>query len=250
MKWSNVVAAALVLLTTTRLAHARHLWDEPDGPAYSDELVDRPLVMLAGMTELAIAGALHDHDVPRFVDDTPDVFASHAFGPVEIDVGFGERASLALAIATGGLPAAIVIGAQTSAPASDKTMFVSQYLTADHKLVVVPHELAFVVGAGGSYNEEHIHAPGLQWVRVVAVDVSAQAEIQLASTLAVFAGASIGYPVSASNQLQFQAQFDARAGLSLTIGNTWELYTTGTLADDNGTAVLALGAGVEKRFGP
>jgi hypothetical protein len=250
MKLSNGAAAALVLMSTARLAHARHLWDEPDVPAYPDELVDRPLVMLSGMTQLAIAGALHDHDVARFVDHTPDVFAAHAFGPVEIDAGFGQGASLAVAIATGGFPDAIVIGAQTSAPATDKTMFVSQHVSADHKLVMMPHQLAFVVGAGGSYNEEHVHAPGLQWVRVVAVAVSAQARVQLASTLAVYADANIDYPVTVSNQLQSQALFRARAGISLTIANTWELYTTGTVSDNNGTAVFGLGAGVEKRFGP
>jgi hypothetical protein len=242
------VLATMAMLTRTVSAH--HLWDEPDGPVYPDELVDRPLVLLSGMTQIEIADALYDRDVPRLVADTPDVGVEHSFGPIAIDASFGPGASLAILIPTGRFPDAVVIGASTSAVAPDKTVFVSEYLNAEHKFVAVPHGLAFVVGAGGLYDEERIHAPGLQWVRVAGAGVSAQVEIQLASSVAFYGGAGISFPLSASTHLDFQPGFDARTGVSLTIANTWELYGAGTLSGAAGTVTLGLAGGVEKRFGP
>jgi len=242
--------AAVIFAVVPRVASARHLWDQPDGPVYPDELVDRPVVLVTDMTEVSVGAALYDHDVARFVADTPDVRIEHAFGPIAIDASFGPGAALALLIPTGTFPDAIAISAQTTAPPPDKTMFVSQSVTAEHKLVAIPHELAFFVAAGASYNEEHIHAPGLLWAGVVGIDVSAQAEVQLASTLALYGGAGITYPAFSATNVQFRPVFDARAGISLTIANTWDLFTTGTLSGASGSVVLALGAGVTKRFGP
>jgi hypothetical protein len=242
------VVAAMAMVTRT--AGARPLWEEPDAPVYPDELVDRPLVLLTGMTEVAVSTGLHDHDVPRLVADTPDVSIDHAFGPIAVEASFGPGAALAIAIPTGRFPDAVVIGASTSAVAPDKTVYVHEYLSAEHKFVAVPHGLAFVVGAGGLYDEERIHVPGLQWVRVAGVGVTSQIEIQLASSVALYGGAGISIPVVASTHVEFQPGFDARAGVSVTIASSWDLFATGTLAGASGTVTLGIGAGVAKRFGP
>ena len=241
------VVAAVAMLG--RSAHARHLWEEPDAPTYPDALVDRPLLLLPGMTSIDAGYALRSHDQLRFLDYTPDLDVAHAIGPVEIHASVGGTASLGVAVPAGFLDA-IVIGAETTPRSADDTMYVSQFIEAEHKLHVVPQSLAFIVGLGAGLDEEHIRAPGLKWVRVVDASAYAQIEIQLASILALYSDASIGIPVAASDGLQFKNTFGVRAGLSLTLAHSWDLFTTAALAATNDNSSYSLGAGVEKRFGP
>jgi hypothetical protein len=242
-----IVAAAMVMLT--RSAHARPLWEEPDAPVYPDELVDRPLLLLPGMTAIDVAYGVHSHDQVRFVDDTPDLHVAHAFGPVEIDAQIAGTAMVQVAVPVGRFPDALVFGAGMTPQAPDKTMVISQYIEAEHKLHVVPQGLAFVIGVGASYNEDHIRVPGLQWVRSVDAAAIAQIEIQLASIVALYSDASINLPIAASNGVQFETSFDVRAGVSLTIAHSWDLFVTAAVAANQANTSYSLGGGVEKRFG-
>jgi hypothetical protein len=247
MRMVFVVAA---LVVSTRSLHARPLWEEPDAPVYPDELVDRPLLLLPGMTAIDAAYAVHSHDQVRFVDDMPDLHVAHAFGPVEIDAQIAGTAVVQIAVPFGRFPDAIVFGASTTPQAPDKTMAIAQYIEAEHKLHVVPQGLAFVVGVGAGYNEDHIRVPGLQWVRSVDAAAIAQIQIQLASIVALYSDASINLPIAASNGVKFETSFDVRAGVSLTLAHSCDLFVTAAVAADQASTSYSLGGGVEKRFGP
>jgi hypothetical protein len=242
------VLAAVAMLS--RSAHARHLWEDSDTPVYPDELVDRPLLLLPGMTEIGAGYALHSHDQLRFLDYAPDLSVAHSFGPLQIDAQIGGDAALAIEIPLGRFPDALVVGASTSPRAADETMFVSQFVEAEHKFHIAPQSIAFVVSLGAAYSEEHIRVPGLRWVGIAGGVASAEIEIQLASVVAFYGGGSIGIPIAASNGQQFEATFGVRGGVSLTLAHSWDLFASAALGADQARTSYSLGGGVEKRFGP
>lgn len=218
---------------------------------YPEALVDRPITLLAGMTEVGGAYELSSTTLKTLGHQTPDLSVSHSFGSFELAADLGEYASLAAVIPTGNFPAAIVIGANSGAPQKDNSLHLGQFVNLEHKVYAAPGACALFFVASASYNENRVVDNTLQlvWTHVLVASADAELELQLLPTLAFDVGISAGWAVESSQQLDRVLLFDAGATLMATVGHSWDIYANGGLSDLETYRLPFLSFGFAKRWG-
>jgi hypothetical protein len=218
---------------------------------YPEALVDRPITLLPGMTELSGAYGLSSTTEKTLGHGTPDLAASHSFGSFELAADLGQNASLSAVIPTGGFPEAVVIGANLGAPQPDNSLHVGQFVDVEHKVHVAPGQCAVFFAAGASYNENRLvdNSSQLVWTHVLVASGDAELELQLLPTLALDVGVSVQWAVESSQQLDRTWYFGAGATLIATIGHSWDFYASGGLSDLETNRLPFLAFGFAKRWG-
>lgn len=218
---------------------------------YPEALVDRPITLLPGMTEVSAAYELSSTTEKALGHRTPDLAASHSFGSFELAADLGQDASLSAVIPTGGIPAAVVIGANSGAPQPDNSLHLGQFVEVEHKVHVAPARCALFFAAGASYNENRLvdNSAELVWTHVVVASGDAELELQLLPTLALDVGVSVQWAVESSQQLDRTWYFGAGATLMATIGHSWDLYASGGVSDLETNRLPFLAFGFAKRWG-
>ena len=218
---------------------------------YPEALVDRPLTLLPGMTEVSASYDMASTTDDSFNHRTPDIGARHAFETFEVRANLGTLGSLSAAIPTGGFPAVVVIGGESGAPQPDHTMHLGQFVDVEHKIHVAPGSFAIFLAAGASYNENRLHDPFavLTWTHVLVASADGELELQLLPTLALDVGLSFQWAAESSQDLTRTTVFDANASLMATVGHSWDLYFDGGLGDVGTSNLPFLSFGFAKRWG-
>jgi hypothetical protein len=218
---------------------------------YPEALVDRPLTLLAGMTEVSAAYDLASTTGKPLSHRTPDLAASHSFGSFELAADLGQNATLSVTIPTGGFPAAIVIGADSGAPQQDDSLHEGQFVDLEHKLYVAPGACALFFAAGASYNENRIvdTSTELVWTHVIVASGDAELELQLLPTLALDIGVSAEWAVESSQQLDRTWFINGGASLIATLSHSWDVYANAGLSDLETNRLPYLAFGFAKRWG-
>jgi hypothetical protein len=215
---------------------------------YPDQVVDRPLVLPSGVTEVGASEAVQSSTTSTFDGHQFDLFASHGFGPVEVDAVLAFDASLTFNVALPGIPAEVYVGAETGAPQNNGHLFESQSIGAAYKLVVAPELFAATFSAGASVAESRDRdlIGVLRWSNAVFVGPSASGTVQLAPFLALRAAVSFDVPVE-THDTTARSELGIDAELIATISNRWDFFATAGLSDLTDTHLPYLVGGLVYR---
>src|SRR5438552_1489933 len=123
---------------------------------YPPSVVDRPLVLLPGMTKLVFDEQLTSTTTQTFGNRTPDLEVEHAFGPVEILADIGRYAELHVSLATHTMPEAVEIFGLIGAPQKDNSLHVAQGALVGQRFHVIPGTLATVGAIGITVSENRL----------------------------------------------------------------------------------------------
>jgi hypothetical protein len=242
MKLGLVVSLLLVSATVARADVA---------VSYPTTVVDRPLVLLPGMTELDIDAQFSSTTMQTFGNGTPDLEVLHAFGPVEIAADLGEYAALHVSFATHTFPETVEIYGLTGVPQHDGSLHVAQGALVGQRFHLVPGRLAAVGVVGLTVSENHLPDTSgmLLWSQVLAGFANARIEVQLADQVALTAGLSVDLPLARSGGPNFGSSLAAGGGLIVTLG-PWDIYANAGVDDLTYLRLPYLTAGFSKRWGP
>ena len=218
---------------------------------YPEGLVDRPITLLPGMTQVSVAYEFRSTTLKPLSNRTPDIGVSHAFDAFEIAAGLGQDAALSVAIPTGAFPAVIEFGANSGAPQPDNSLHLGQFVDIEHKLHVAPGACALFFALGASYNENRLVDPFYQlvWTHVVVGSGDAELELQLLPTLSLDVGMSFEWAAESSQQLDRTFVVSGSASLLATFAHSWDVYASGAIADLSLTRLPYLAFGFAKRWG-
>jgi hypothetical protein len=243
MKLGLVVGMGF-LLASARVASA----DLAD--SYPQTVVDRPLVLLPGMTELFVDEQLSSTTTQNLGNRTPDLEVVHAFGPIEIMADLGEYAELHVSLATHTMPETVEIYGLTGVSQKDGSLHEAQGAYAGQRFHLLPGLLAAVGGIGFTVSENRLRdSTGmLSWSQVLEGFANARVEVQLARLLALTAGISGEVPLVHFGGPDFVSSLAAGGGFILTLG-TWDIYAYVGLQDLTDRRLLYLTAGFSKRWG-
>jgi len=218
---------------------------------YPEALVDRPLTLLPGMTELDVGYQLSSTSIATLGHRTPDVGVRHSFGPVELDADLGEYAALEVEIPTGAFPEVVVIGAESGVPQQDDSLHVAQFIDLQHKVHVSPNQCALFFHLGVGYSENRLVNPSyvLEWTHVLIVSFGATLEVQLLPTLALSVGLGYAFPTDASDDIHPISSLNAGATLTLNVAHTWDFLANGGATNLADYRLPFLTFGLAKRWG-
>ncbi|HEY5950189.1 MAG TPA: hypothetical protein VIV40_32055 [Kofleriaceae bacterium] len=237
--------------------------DQPPGPParrYPFEVVDRPLVLPPGVTELAMSYQRHtfvDHSAQSFNQamttrvsrGTPDFSIAHAFSRAEVGLGIGQLGYAWVSLDTQGAPSRVTVSGAFSAPQADARYYARQSLSVTHKLWVEPGQAALLGGANVEVEEVRVFDERDVLVEdvVLGTSVNAALQAQVARRFALVFGGAVYVPL-AQSALDVQPQLAAGGGLSIAF-ESWDLSASGSLANVTHDVVTALSIGIRKRFG-
>jgi hypothetical protein len=213
---------------------------------YPDAVVDRPVLLNPGMTEVDAEEGFGSTTDGAFRTHQFSVEADHQFGPVQLDAFVGYNAALELEFDTYAIPAAVYIEALSGAPQSDNTLHESQSIGVEHKAFVAPHVFSLRFGAGIELNEDRNFAGA--WRRLLVAAIGATGEVQLAPALTLLVGGSLAVPVERTGP--DTSSFTIGAGLIVTIASDWDVFAHAGFNDvTTSTKFPYADVGITRRFG-
>ena len=215
---------------------------------YPEEVTDRPVVLNPGMTQLDASGDFASTSNGALRHHWFTLSADHAFGPVEIDASLGFYASLQVQYATGGIPGAVYVNAESGVPQSNNTLHEDQSIGVQHKVLVVPHAFALRFDVGLTLSENR--ATDDTWTHVLVPYVGVSAEAQLAPFIAVIVGVFGAVPIEHSGPDNYASTLSLGSGLIVTVDRDWDFYGH---AGFNGVTTSFkfpyIDVGIARRFG-
>ena len=220
-------------------------------PAYPEAVVDRPLVLLSGMTALDAVIRLESTVSKSLGDRAYDVAIAHAFGPVEITAELGKYAAVHVALATHSFADLVDVYGLAGATQPDGSLHVAQGARAAHKLHLIPGLLALraELGVTVSENRYRDYMNALVSSQVVGGFADAALEVQLTPGFVVIGGLSGSTPLASFNGT-YSSTVSAGGGLILTLTETWDVYAHTGVIDLANTHLPYVEAGFEERWGP
>lgn len=199
---------------------------------YPVELVDRPVVLPDGATELDVGWDFRTYVQngmrTGFTDNAdPDISVSHAIGPVWGGIGVAHDGYAWVDVDLGG--PALAFGATFSAPQQDDSYSYSQHAGVIYKRAVVPDTLA-AYGSATAYLAELRGPPMSPSGHVISIDPRAGLELQVDPHWAVTVASELYVPV------QYSSGFTERVSLATTAQvlfaiDRWDFYINGSLYD-------------------
>jgi hypothetical protein len=237
---------------------------EPSGPPprrYPFELVDRPLVLPPGVTELGVAYERRSFVATtpreygsvmteRATVSTPDLSLAHAFSRAEIGIGIGQRVYGWVAVDRQSFPKLVQLSAGFSAPQSDGRYAHTQSLTAEHKLWVEESRAALIgianlsVAEVSGYNPTGLRVSGA--MLVTAGDLILR--VQVVSRFALSFGAGSALPLAQSAKLDARAVIGGSSSMLIAF-HSWDIIASGSVANVTDDMATCLGVGIRKRWG-
>lgn len=263
------VGATLVLLVGVASAQAPVARQAPTGPAeeappeYPAVSVDRPVLLLDGITTVDLAGEL-EH-VPAGALDladaastvahtrtTPGLALAHSFGNVQIGV-FGTRyaAGASVAVQSSTVPSgSVVLAVQDLAVGEGGGYDYTESVSYDYKRVVAPHRFAFSMAFGANIAELKVTLPNRVTTagHIAAIAVTAAAEVQITGRLSLALGAGVDSVVDHSKALPSDQYLAAGATVRFATPR-FDLYGDLAFPDVTHATTVAAAVGVLCRFG-
>jgi hypothetical protein len=213
---------------------------------YPDAIVDRPLLLNPGMTEVDAIEGFGSTTDGTFRTHQFAIEADHRFGPVQIDAFLGYNAAIELEFDTYAIPAVVYVQAITGAWHTDNTLHESQTIGVDHKFFLAPQVFSLQFGAGVGLNEDRDFAGA--WRRLLTAGIGATGEIQLAPYLAFLANASLAVPVERTGP--DSSSLAIGAALEVTIASDWDVFVQAGFDDvTTSTKFPYANVGITRRFG-
>jgi hypothetical protein len=228
---------------------------------YPFEVVDRPLVLPPGVTELGVSYQRrtfvnttpdqYGYVMPgRTSSSTPDFDLAHAFSRAELGIGIGQLVYGWVSLDTQGVPERMQFSASGAVPQPDGRYGYVQRLSATHKLWVEPRRAALV--ASGMVQAEEFRTYGenrsLVTGELIAAGVSLALRVQPAQKFALSFGGSTLTPLATSLPFELHSVFSGSAG-ALIAFDTWDITVDGALANLSADVVTFVSFGFRKRWG-
>jgi hypothetical protein len=227
---------------------------------YPIELVDRPLVLPGGATELDVWWQIQT-SLQRTTDangiemrerssqQTPALSVGHVFGPIKVSIDLAIGAQIRFEMLVPGQPIRLWLSASTLVPQPDHRYHIDQVANVTYKRAVIPHRLALLAEATVVLAEARLHDEAGINVEGVYVysGAGASAEVQLAQRWCLSAGIFGGGHLYKSVPFDLHAQPGASFGIRFLL-RRWDFYV-------NGASSLAfhpsatIHIGFEKRWG-
>jgi len=230
-----------------------------DEPSYPIEIVDRPIVLLPGMTTLDLSEALRtsvatamDGTMYRssfFGDRTTTIGAAHAFGPVEVDLSVGKYASAGARLDVA--PFAVAVGASFSGLYANGHYSHEQDASLAYKVHVVPEQLALFAEVYAGINERRDIVDGQRVTGTVLFSgVHGTGEVQLTRRLGVYLGATLALPFEKSDaRLTNVVTLSTDLTLLFALAR-WDFFAGAGIGDvTRGHPTTFLSIGFTKRWG-
>ena len=225
---------------------------------YPQIVVDRPLVLLPGMTTVDLGidfptyryGTSSNTALGRYKD--LDVVLDHAFGPVEVGARFldsfaGPFLSLAGIMLAG--PGVVTFDAGLRAPTASSGIDHDYGQSVGYAVVarVVPHLLRFDAGVHLEAEQySGVNADGAYAHHPMGMEVTAGGTVQLVDELAFAVGVGVGIPILDTNGAS--ASPDVGGSLNYTI-DQFDFYGHISASDLFHTPRPYAGVGIVARFG-
>jgi hypothetical protein len=213
---------------------------------YPDAVVDRPVLLNPGMTEVDATEGFGSTTDGTFRTHQLSLEADHKFGPIQIDAFLGYDAAIELEFDTYAIPAVVYIQALTGPWHTDNTLHEAQAIGVKHKLFLAPQVFSLVFDAGVALNEDRDFVGA--WQRQLVAGIGATAEVQLAPSLTFFASASLGVPVDRTGP--DASSFSIAAALEVTIASDWDVFVQAGFDNiTTSTKFPYADVGITRRFG-
>jgi hypothetical protein len=215
---------------------------------YPVEEVDRPLVMLDGMSELAL-GYSYRHDA----DDAVSIHHAHSLGRVELfaTLTSGPVYAGARVAVTRDFVASLSIGGQFGSHADGGNVYlVDPSLLALYRIARIPRRLAVYVDGGAraqalrARNVDGTYREGVD----TRAEIGASTDVQLTRNFAAFASASVGALLHSTAESERDVWLGASTGLQFSLLR-WDFVAGVGLADLTDTRQFRAFASIAFRWG-
>lgn len=257
----RIVRLAVCIGVSAMLAHVAIAQpaDDAGKEPYPIELVDRPLVLPRGATELSVnelfrtylqtmtdANGIETRE--REWDYGPGFSIGHVFGPIEVSIDVQDPVQLRFDMLVPEQPIRVSLTTSTLAPQRDGRYHIDQVAYVTYKRAVIPHRLALLAGASVVLAETRIREAGQEIEGVyVRVGAGGTAEVQVARRVCISAGASIGGYVYQSAPFGFHGRPSASLTITFLL-RRWDFFVDSHWSIESAPAASAF-VGFTKRWG-
>jgi hypothetical protein len=202
----------------------------PALPEYPVEVVDRPLVMHAGMSEIGV-GYSRGED-----ESSSRIFYSHSFGRVELAAQLDTDDSSYIGVRVAPTRSLVIgfrfYGAGGTYAEGGNYYRLGQSLSATYRVLHVPHRFQLNVG-GGVFVEELHDDPDMGPFREgvsTTTDIGVGGYVQLARNLSAFANVSAAALVHSTAGNERDGRFSVSGGLQFAL-RSWDFIAGGGAGD-------------------